>query len=60
MRRVAALSLLPALAHAHPGHGPSALVGLWHWVATPEHGLPLLAAVVGAAWLARRALRRAR
>ncbi len=59
MRALALITLLPTLAHAHPGHGPSALVGLWHWVATPEHGLPLLAAAVGTAWLVRRVLRRA-
>jgi hydrogenase/urease accessory protein HupE len=48
----AALSLAPAAALAHPGHG--ALTGLMHGF-EPLHALPVLALIACGVWLARRA-----
>jgi hypothetical protein len=49
---VAWLLCIPVLAAAHPGHGldPSG-ASLLHYVAEPEHALPLLGAVGAAAVL---------
>lgn len=42
-------SMLPALAHAHPGHG--AEVGLAHLLTDPYHVLPVFAVAGIVTWL---------
>lgn len=37
-----ALSSIPALLHAHPGHGSSDGISLWHYLTSAPHALSLV------------------
>ncbi|PSJ74067.1 hypothetical protein C7N43_25900 [Sphingobacteriales bacterium UPWRP_1] len=40
------LLLLQGNIYAHPGHGNIDFYSLWHYLLTPEHGVPVLVMLV--------------